>query len=211
MIVDQGLAKKVVELGALALRLSRVERITFHPNGRRPETDSDHTVMLGLIAPAFAARFLPKLYPDRVAALALVHDLAEAYAGDTPTLNITWHEYKLKRMKEDLAVDRIIEEFGEHFPWLTQTLLDYEAQVEPEARYVRAMDKLLPKVTHILNQGATFGTVNGHMDRKALIQRYARQVKELEEYASDFPPLFELRAHLVGMVLDQIPEGVSSQ
>lgn len=210
MTVDRCETRKMIDLGALALRLSRVERITFHPNGRRPETDSDHTVMLGLIAPSFAARHLPRLDPNLVAAYALVHDLAEAYAGDTPTLNITPAQYAAKTVKEGLALDRIIDEFGETFPWLTQTLVDYEAQVKPEARFVRAMDKLLPKVTHILNHGATFGTVNGHMTRADLIRRYARQVGELEAYASDFPPLFELRAYLVGMVLDQIPDGVGA-
>ena len=210
MNVDRCLTKKVIDLGALALRLSRVERITFHPNGRRPETDSDHSVMLGLIAPAFAARFFPKLNPNRVAALALVHDLPEAYAGDTPTLKITPAQLAAKRMKEGLATDRIVEEFGDAFPWLTQTLVDYEAQVEPEARFVKALDKLLPKVTHVLNNGATFDTVHGDMTRDDLVRRYARQIAELEAYASDFPELFELRAHLVGMVLDRIPEGVGA-
>ena len=208
MTVDRCLARKVVELGALALRLSRVERITFHPNGRRPETDSDHTVMLGLIAPTFADRFLPQLNPNLVVSFALVHDLAEAYAGDTPTLKITAEEYALKKMKEGLAIDRIIDEYADTLPWVPRMLVEYERQIKPEARYVRALDKLLPMVTHILNQGATFGTVNGAMDRDALVRRYARQVDELMEYASDFPPLFELRAHLVGMTLDQISEEV---
>lgn len=206
MTADRCLTRKVVELGALALRLSRVKRITFHPNGRRPETDSDHTVMLGLIAPAFADRFLPQLDPNLVVSFALVHDLAEAYAGDTPTLKITAKEYALKKMKEGLAIDRIIDEYADTLPWVPRMLVEYERQIKPEARYVRALDKLLPLVTHILNQGATYRL----MDRESLIKRYADQVDELMAYASDFPPLFELRGHLMGMAFDQISEEVSA-
>ena len=32
------------------------------------------------------------------------------------------------------------------------TLTAYEAQIEPEARYVRLMDKVLPKLTHLFNE-----------------------------------------------------------
>lgn len=209
MTIDRSLAQKVVELGDLALRLSRVERITFHPNGRRPETDSDHTVMLGLIAPAFAHRFLPQLDLGLIAQFALIHDLVEAYAGDTPTLNLTEEGYALKRMKEQLAANRITEEYLDSFPWIVRMLTIYELQQEPEARYVRAMDKLLPKVTHILNQGATFSTVNGKMHQEALVIRYARQLNELEEYASDFPPLFELRAQLIALLFETVNLEVS--
>lgn len=207
-MIDRCFARKVVELGALALRLSRVERITFHPDGKRPETDSDHTVMLGLIAPAFAHRFLIShpynLDLGLVAQFALVHDLVEAYAGDMPTLNITDEQRLEKIIKERQAEERIRMEFAGYFPWVTTMIAEYESQVKPEARYVRAMDKLLPKITHILNNGATFGTENGRLDQEALVRRYARQVGELEKYASDFPPLFELRAQLVGLVFEAI-------
>ena len=193
-------AKAIVDLGDLALRLSRVERITFHPDGKRPETDSDHTVMLGLIAPAFAARYLPELDLGLVAQFALVHDLPEAYAGDTPTLKLNGDDLAQKKERELAATERIVKELGQDLPWLVHMLTRYEHQHEPEARYVRAMDKLLPKVTHILNQGRTFTTVQGEMSFGDLVRRYQRQLRELEEYAADFPPLFDLRAQLLTLL-----------
>jgi 5'-deoxynucleotidase YfbR-like HD superfamily hydrolase len=51
----------------------------------RPETDSDHTIMLILLAVEFAP---PTLSRGRIAEFAAVHDLAEAYAGDVQTLTI---------------------------------------------------------------------------------------------------------------------------
>jgi len=201
---DDALA--VIDLGELALRLSRVDRITFHPDGKRPETDSDHTVMLALIAPAFAERFLPDLNLGLVAQYAIVHDLVEAYAGDVNTLKITVPGKVEKKRREHDAALRISREFSHSFPWVGVMVARYELLMQPEARFVKALDKLLPKVTHILNDGATFDTAVGHMTYEELVQRYARQIEELEEYASDFPPLFELRDHLVNMVLDRMFE-----
>jgi putative hydrolase of HD superfamily len=204
--VTQDDAQAVVDLGALALRLSRVDRITFHEDGKRPETDSDHTVMLALIAPAFAERFLPDLNLGLVTQYAVVHDLVEAYAGDTSTLRITVPGKIEKKKREHDAALRIAREFDDSLPWVPMMVARYELLIHPEARYVKALDKLLPKVTHILNDGATFDTAQGHMTHQELVIRYARQIEELKEYAQDFPPLFELRARLVGMVLDRMEE-----
>ena len=79
-----------VRLAALVLQFGRVNRATFHPDGIRRETDTDHTVMLGVLAAALASRWHTLgLNVGRVAEFALVHDLAEAYAGDTQSFDIT--------------------------------------------------------------------------------------------------------------------------
>ena len=77
-------ADAVIALGRLALRFGRVDRITYHDDGVTAESDTDHTVMLGLIACAFAAAHLPDLDVGLIAEFAPVHDLVEVYAGDTP-------------------------------------------------------------------------------------------------------------------------------
>jgi putative hydrolase of HD superfamily len=77
---------KVIELAQLCLRFGRVDRATTHEDGQRHETDTDHTVMLGVIACAFASSCGLDLDIGKVAQFALVHDLVEAHAGDTNTL-----------------------------------------------------------------------------------------------------------------------------
>jgi 5'-deoxynucleotidase YfbR-like HD superfamily hydrolase len=146
----------VIDLGRLTLAFRRVDRITYHENGTTPESDTDHTVMLGLVACAFAARHIPDLDLGKVAQYALVHDLVEAYAGDTPTLRITAVEQASKRRRERAALERIERQFGGRLPWVPATIRDYERRADPEARYVKALDKLLPKITHLLNGGVTF-------------------------------------------------------
>ena len=59
--VDVHDSDAIVALGDLALRFSRINRITYHQDGMIPESDTDHTVMLGLICCAFAQKHLPAL------------------------------------------------------------------------------------------------------------------------------------------------------
>jgi putative hydrolase of HD superfamily len=192
-------AHPLIDLGRLTLMFGRVDRITYHEDGETPESDTDHTVMLGLIGCAFAARHLPMLDLGLVAQSALVHDLVEVYAGDTPTLRINDAERVSKQAREQAAVARIEDQFAETLPWVPAMIDSYEQRLLPEARYVKALDKLLPKITHILNGRRTIREQG--MDRDELAARYALQGAELLGYAADFPPLFELREELIAMVM----------
>lgn len=189
----------VIALGRLSLAFGRVDRATCHEDGTTPESDTDHTVMLTLVACAFAQRHLPDLDPGLVAQFASVHDVVEVYAGDTPTLRVDDAKRADKAAREEAALARIRAEFSETLPWLPDMIDRYERRDCPEARYVKAMDKLLPKITHILNGGAT---VHGQgLTRRELVDRYEQQLDELRGYAADFPPLFDLRAELVALTV----------
>lgn len=196
----------VVGLGALSLAFARVNRITYHPDGTTPESDTDHTVMLGLIACALADRWYPALNKGQIAQYALVHDLVEVYAGDMPTLRALSADAKAeKRAREHAAYQRIQREFTQ-LPWLAWTISCYEDLATPEARFVKALDKLLPKITHLLNGAATIRAQG--VTRDELAARYEQQIDEIYAYAEGFNELFDLRAALVGMVLDLIDSEV---
>jgi 5'-deoxynucleotidase YfbR-like HD superfamily hydrolase len=199
----------VIALGQLSLAFGRVDRITLHEDGMTPESDTDHTVMLGLIACAFAAKYSAELQLDvgLVAQYALVHDLVEVYAGDTPTLRALSGDAKqAKADREAAAWLRIREEFAA-LPWLAATIGQYELRRTPEARYVKAMDKLLPKITHILNGCSTIHAEG--MSPAALADRYHAQLLELRTYAADFPRLFTLRVELVDHVMYRMRGGAA--
>jgi 5'-deoxynucleotidase YfbR-like HD superfamily hydrolase len=193
-------AKAVIGLGRLALDFGRVDRITYHQDGRTPESDTDHTVMLGLIACAVADQHFPHLNIGLIAQYALVHDLVEVYAGDTPTLRMPSADAKAEKLRrEHDAYRHIQQEFGKTVPWLPIRIGGYEARATPEARFVKALDKLLPKITHILNSAVTIHKQG--MSRSELAARYEAQIGELKAYAADFPELFELRKVLIDQVL----------
>lgn len=191
-------ASSIVELGELSLRFGRIFRITYHHDGVTPESDTDHTVMLGLICCAFAQKHFPELDLGLIAQYCLVHDLIEVYAGDTPTLRITEDGLELKRRREKLGADRIRVKFRGSLPWVSQIIDEYEGRRTRESRYVKAMDKLVPKITHILNGGVTIR--EQHMTREMLVDRYKHQLDELMEYAPDFPEIFVLREDLIAIM-----------
>jgi 5'-deoxynucleotidase YfbR-like HD superfamily hydrolase len=196
------MSRAVIDLGRLSLAFARVDRISYHEDGATPESDTDHTVMLGLVACAFGAQHLPDLDLGLVAQYALVHDLVEVYAGDTPTLRITADQQASKHAREQAALARIEREFADTLPWVPLMIRSYEQREQPEARYVKALDKLLPKITHVLNDRQTIREQG--MGRAELLARYDRQLEELQGYAADFPPLFELRAELIALVVGEM-------
>jgi 5'-deoxynucleotidase YfbR-like HD superfamily hydrolase len=168
MSIDQAL-----HIARLALAFSRVERVTRHEDGMRPETDSDHTIMLILLAVEFAP---PTLSRGRIAEFAAVHDLAEAYAGDVQTLTIDAAARAAKDEREEEARARIAADLGAD-SWIVRTLAAYEAQQEIEARWVKIMDKVTPKLTHLLNGCVAAkaltdeaGFVRSHREQLALLR-----------------------------------------
>lgn len=177
----------IIDLGKLSLAFGRVDRITCHPDGVTPESDTDHTVMLGLVACAFAERFAPELDRGRIAEFALVHDFVEVYAGDTPTARIMSDaDHLSKEEREAEALKRIRTEFDAELPWLGETIDAYERRDTPEARFIKVIDKALPKITNALNKGATF-LKQGHDTESAQEFLTHQQEKIAKGYGSDQP------------------------
>jgi len=177
-----------------ALEFGEIDRSICHHSDGRPETDSTHTVMLSWLAPALADLLYPQLDPLLVAAFAVVHDAVEVYAGDTPTMRITPAGREAKRRREASAVLRWFSEFGSGLPWLPQMIHRYEKQEEPEARFTRAVDKMLPALTHFANGGrylAEFGVTAGEVEALRPV-RYA----EMAAYAGEFTAILDLRSEI---------------
>ncbi|HWH16511.1 MAG TPA: HD domain-containing protein [Candidatus Paceibacterota bacterium] len=200
------IARAMIDLGELALAFGRTNRITRHPDGVTLESDTDHTVMLGLAACAFASRFAPHLDVGRVAQFALVHDLVEVYAGDTVTSHksFTAADHKDKEEREAAALARISDEFGASLPWLPDTIAAYERLDTPESRFVKVVDKAMPKIANILNKGVTFKP-QGH-DRESAEEFLSRQQEKLRaSYGADQPEAMALLEVLGEEMLREIP------
>lgn len=172
-------------LAKLALAFGQVNRVTCHPDGTTPESDTDHTVMLGLVACSFAERFAPELDRGLVAQFALVHDLVEVYAGDTPTAYIMSDpDHASKEEREAAALARIREELDGELPWIGDAIARYERLDTPEARFVKVVDKALPKMVNILNGGVTFKR-QGHDAQSGQAFLTHQHQKIREGYGSD--------------------------
>ena len=124
---------KTLDLCSLVLDFGKVNRKTCHQDGIRFESDTDHTVMLGIVGCAIASRLYKDLDLGLISQFALIHDLVEVHAGDTPTLvGITDSFLKVKEDREAEALLKIKNDYGEMFPWIHETIEKYESLWIPE-------------------------------------------------------------------------------
>jgi 5'-deoxynucleotidase YfbR-like HD superfamily hydrolase len=196
-------ADAVTSLAGHALTFGRIDRTAcLHPDGVTPESDSDHTVMLGWIAPAIADRYFPALDTGLVAQFALVHDAVEVFAGDTPTLRIDDGGRAAKACREKAAATRWRAEFRGVLSWMPHMIDRYERQEEPEARFVRAADKILPKLVHIQNGCSDLRAYGMAADELQVV--LDKQRADIEVYAGEFGALMDLRAEVAARVVAQL-------
>ena len=182
----------VIKLGKLVLQFGRTDRATRYEDGVTPESDTDHTVMLAIIACAYAKEKVPHLDIGKIAQFALVHDLVEAYAGDTSTLTFTSEAEKgEKHQREHAALERIKKELASDLPWVHETIEEYESLKTPEARFVKTMDKGMPNVTHLLN-GAVMLKNSGYTFDELRILREKQRQDRARTYAKDQPEAMQL-------------------
>lgn len=183
-------------LTRLGLKFSRVERATYHEDGIRKETDSDHVITLGLVAAEVAwahnvavesgLRQGVRLFINRVMTLAHIHDLVEAKVGDTNTLGISDKDRDVKAQREALALAELFEE--NRSGWLPAALQEYEDQMVLESQLVRCVDKVMPKMTHMLN--GAIGAREAGLDVAELRAVHAKQRADLDaEYPGVFDPI----------------------
>ena len=148
----------LLSLGDVTVRLSEIERAPRYIDGDR-ETDVEHSFHLALSATELAASYYPELDVGLVSQFSLVHDLPEIYAGDVWTFNISDENLIKKIAAEKEALERLVKELP---PYAAHLLTRYEEQLEPEARFVRFVDKLLPSVINVIaSETSTFKEDHG--------------------------------------------------
>lgn len=146
-----GVTKIALQLGSVAMEFSRVERVPRYGDGRR-ESDVEHSYMLALLAPELAVALELNLNPALVGEFAKVHDLIELKTGDVNTFAATEDQLLQKELNEKRALHELMDELP---PYTANLLERYEKQLEPEARFVKAVDKILPFVVDVIGeQGA---------------------------------------------------------
>jgi len=155
----------LLSIGDICVRFTEVKRAPRYPNGSR-ESDVEHSFHLALSAAELAADYYPELDTGLVAQFSLLHDLPELYSGDVWTINISDEDRQKKEVAEEAATKRLINELPPH---TAKLLLRYEKQQEPEARFVRFVDKLLPDIIIIVaNEASSFKEDHGISDAESL-------------------------------------------
>jgi putative hydrolases of HD superfamily len=187
---------RVIDLQKLLLQFQVIDRALYVPgqNSRR-ENDTEHSYNLAMIA-WFLVRYFPELDRDEVIHLALVHDLVEVHAGDTFPFHNT-HHVATKKDREDAALEKLSQEWPD-FSDMTDHIRRYEERDTPEARFVYALDKVIPAIINLLQGGqawhehnVTFTEIRQVKDDKvALSPEIEPYYHELLTILKDNPQLF---------------------
>ena len=145
--ITDNFVKATIQLGGFLIDFAKVKRQThLDPQGTL-ESDTDHTVMLAAIACAVASEMHPKYDLGKIAQYALVHDMVEVYAGDVDTINPHFVDLSAKAASEKAALAKIKLQFGGTFSWIHTTIEAYESLQDPESRFVKTIDKVMPAIT----------------------------------------------------------------
>lgn len=134
------------------------------------ENDSEHSFQLAMIALYIIEE--NKLFLDayKCMGLALVHDILEVHAGDT---YIYGNDISDKAEHETAAIERLKKDWPKQK--LMHALIDeYEAKETAEAKFVYALDKLVPILNNYLDDGR-----NWKQDGITLSQLQSKKVNKI--------------------------------
>lgn len=133
--------------------LDRVPRMGYLLRGiSDPESISEHSFQVGFLVWVMARR-IEGVDVRRAMEIALIHDVAELRTGDLPMTAGRYLPAGAKKLAEAAALREILAPLGDEALTLAA---EYEAQEIPEARLVKACDKLqlMLKVTLYEDWGA---------------------------------------------------------
>lgn len=146
---------RVLELQKFLLQFQSVDRQIHFKRGQNQtlENDVEHSYFLA-IAGWFISESIPELDQSKVIKLALVHDLVEVYAGDT-YIFADDEMLASKQEREEEALQRIKKEWKD-FPDMWECIEHYEKRDSKEAKFVYVLDKLMPTMLNVINDGYTW-------------------------------------------------------
>lgn len=176
-----------LQLGKIAMDFSFIERVPQFANGER-ENDAEHSYMLALVAPELAAALEIPLDIGLVSQFAIVHDLIELKTGDVATFILSKEQLQRKEYVEHAALGALVRELPPH---TAHMLVRYETQTEPEAKFVRSVDKLLPLVVNIVGEGVRVMKEDYSIDTPALLQKSHQKLNTriIEMFGEEFPEI----------------------
>jgi 5'-deoxynucleotidase YfbR-like HD superfamily hydrolase len=192
----------LIDLGAFIFEFARIMRATHMDAEGTPESDTTHTVMLSVMACAVAAKFHPEYDLGKIAHYALVHDLVEVYAGDVITINYTDVDRHRKSQDEREALQKIKERFAGNFDWIYETIEAYEKLADPEARFVKSLDKSMPGIAQRLTSSKT---INETFDDPEAFEASMHAISKdmADTYGHDQPHAITLRKKIIDTLIDQ--------
>jgi 5'-deoxynucleotidase YfbR-like HD superfamily hydrolase len=186
------LAQATVHLAEIAERIANEDRTVIDHVSGRAENVAEHSNMLGIVAAAIAEEFFTNLDANLVARYATIHDLVEAYVGDTATHKISEQEMVEKEALEKQGLEKLKADY-KHLPKFVSLVVSYEDQKVPEARFVRVMDKCMPALVHFSTNGTA---LRRYFTKAEVLENSAQRAGSLRAKYPEFERIIALREEL---------------
>jgi len=146
--------ERIAELQQFVADFSRINRAPELIDTNRLENDIDHSYGLALTCWYLAPKIAPQLSLEKMFKYALAHDVVEIHAGDTFVFAPA-DEQASKAEREAAALVQLYADWPD-FEDMVDSAKGYMDKVDEEAKFVKAVDKILPLIVIELGEGAGF-------------------------------------------------------
>ena len=136
-------ARNLIETMRIAERLKDATRHSWTSQGRR-ESVAEHSWRLALMV-CFMKDEFPEADWEKVLTMAVLHDMGEAFTGDIPAFWKTDDDRAVEINCQQRWCAQLPEPYGTRFSELFREL---EALETPEAKIVKALDKMETLIQH---------------------------------------------------------------
>lgn len=200
--VPRKVARDIRTMGEWSIWLAHIERQPTYLDGRH-ENDSEHATMLSRVGFNIALKYFPEFDAGKVAIFSTIHDDIEGYTGDFPSLGATPEAMIAKQEREDAAFRQMKIDFAD-FPHYIELIEQYEQQTEPEARFVKVLDKCMPPILNLYNMGKSVLEEQNIQTADEYTELAKVSSARLTEYGADLGVLIETREALIEMIRAEI-------
>ena len=155
--MTKNLLEEILDFMRLTHQFQNIERVIDIPNRETRENDAEHSYQLAMIAWYMVTKHKLPLDLTLVLKYALIHDLVEVHAGDEFDFSNNKDKLKKKKEREEIARKKLMKEFPD-FKDLHHLIESYEKRTYQEAKFIWALDKLIPVWNIYLCDGKTWKT-----------------------------------------------------
>jgi putative hydrolase of HD superfamily len=146
--------ERLGELQQFVANFSKITRVPLFLDTGRLENDVDHSYGLALTCWFLAPKIAPELNMEKIFKYALSHDIVELYAGDTFVFAEA-EKVDSKSEREDAALEQLYKDWPD-FSEMIDYAKGYKEKIDDEARFVKAVDKILPLLVIELGESSAF-------------------------------------------------------
>jgi putative hydrolase of HD superfamily len=136
-------------------KLKGVERKTRPLGLSRLENSAEHSWQIAVLALSLSTFAQSPINVERAVSMLLLHDIGEIDTGDT--IVYATEGLKQRKMDEEVAVRRICSMLpSESSASFLELWREFEAAETPEAQFAHAMDRSIPIILNLANNGQSW-------------------------------------------------------